>query len=210
MSLGDGMNVGLVLPTLSRRIRWGKNHAVPAIHAARRWAAAAATCAAVLAAAAPADAAGARAPLCMGGGYLVSDLSLLRLDAQAAGTNPVGTLPVPVNALGYDPAQDRFYAIASADQGARVLAIDAGGDATDLGAAPAGTADAFAGAIHDGRWYLRARGDLHVVDVRPGSPAYLDVVDVQPLTRPAELGDWDVGADGRLYGVEASGSGPPG
>lgn len=206
MSLGDRMNAGSIPATLSRQLGRGKTHAVtPIPPAARRWAATAAACAALALAASPP--ATAEVSLCAGG-YLVSDLSLVQFDAQSAGTRPVETLPVPVNALGYDPAHDRYYAIASTDHGARVLAIDAGGDATDLGAAPAGTADAFAGAIHDGRWYLRARGDLHVVDVQPDSPAYLDVIDVQPLTRPVELGDWDVGADGRLYGVAASGWGP--
>lgn len=206
MSLGDRMNAGLIASTLSRQLGRGQTHAMPPIPpAARRWAATAAACAALALAASPP--ATAEVSLCAGG-YLVSDLSLLQFDAQSAGAHPVDTLPVPVNALGYDSAHDRYYAIASTDHGARVLAIDAGGDATDLGAAPAGTADAFAGAIHDGRWYLRARGDLHVVDVQPDSAAYLDVVDVQPLTRPAELGDWDVGADGRLYGVDASGWGP--
>ncbi|MPY79503.1 MAG: hypothetical protein GEV04_13665 [Actinophytocola sp.] len=146
---------------------------------------------------------------CVNGSYLVADGSLFQLDEQSSRARAVATIPAQVNALAYQPSQGRFFAIASQPDGSHIVAIDPAGRVTDLGPAPDGTEDAYAGAIADGRWYLHGRGDLVVVSVDRHAPDYLDVVTRRPLSRALDVGDWDVEPEtGLLFGIEGSGRDP--
>ncbi|MPZ00792.1 MAG: hypothetical protein GEU97_23030 [Actinophytocola sp.] len=157
----------------------------------------------------PPPQAAASTPTCANGSYLVSDGSLFQLDEQSSRARVVATIHAPVNALGYESSHGRFFAIASQADGSHIVAIDPAGGVTDLGPAPDGTGDAYAGAIANGRWYLHGRGDLVVVSVDPHAPDYLDVVTRRPLSRELDVGDWDVEPEtGLLFGVEASGPDP--
>lgn len=148
-------------------------------------------------------------PSCANGFYVINGVELVQLDERADRTRVVGTLPVQVNAIDHEPAQDRFFGVASYPDGAHLVAIEPSGRLVDLGPAPEGTGDAYAGAIGDRRWYLHGLGDLVVVDVDLHSPRYLQVVARQPLDRTADLGDWAVNpADGLLYGIDATGPDP--
>lgn len=157
----------------------------------------------------PAPYAAASRSSCVNGAYLVSGHTLAQLDERAGRAKVVGTFPVQVNAMDYAPSQGRFYGVASYPDGSHLVAIDAPGALVDLGPAPPGTGDAYAGAITDGRWYLRALGDLVVVDIDAHSPSYLDVIARRPLDHTVDLGDWAVNpTNGLLYGIDATGPDP--
>ncbi|MGH3433992.1 MAG: DUF6923 family protein [Thermocrispum sp.] len=148
-------------------------------------------------------------PQCANSSFVVSGRGLYHLDEGAERARRVSRLGVQLNAMGYQPAYDRFVGIGSYPDGAHVVTVRPSGQTVDLGPAPRGTGDAYAGAIAGDRWYLRGSGDLMVVDLDPDSATFLEVLARRTLSRTTDVGDWAVnGADGLLYGIDATGPDP--
>ena len=126
-----------------------------------------------------------------------------------------------VNAIGYNVLDNFIYGY---DQTSGTLVgVNADGEVTYLGPRPAGMpAAAYSAGTLDfnGYYYVYAPGTgrFYTIDLRPGSPTYLRLVDPRngyqeqtsdfgvPLIPPLTIGDWAFNPmDGFLYGVEQNG-----
>ncbi len=111
-----------------------------------------------------------------------------------------GQLPVAVNALGYDPERDLYYAIA----GSEVATITRDGVLTVRGPAPVGLRGAHVGTISGGEWLLLSGGgELVAVDLETLAVKRRVVLSVEP-----RIGDWDAWR-GALFGLDTDGQGGP-
>ncbi len=149
---------------------------------------------------APAPPAGSSS-LCRNGFYVVHDKRVMRFDEHALDRVEVGELGDHVNALAYFESEELLYGIAETAGVSHVVTVDAEGEITDRGVAPAQIQGAYAGAADGQQWILHSGHEVVTVTV-PG----LTVAATAKLPEGFDVGDWDL-HQGQLYGV-AAGSTP--
>jgi hypothetical protein len=131
---------------------------------------------------------------------------LLARSLPADTATVIGTLPVPVNAIG--AAGDVTYGMS---QDGDVETITPTGQEQNLGPVRdfPRIEDAVAGTVVDDRWYVRSSDLLLRIDVDPASATYLHVlstVELLPLFLANSIDDFDVDpAGGALDGVARPG-----
>jgi hypothetical protein len=129
---------------------------------------------------------------CRNGFYLFAERRVIQF-GESGERAEIGRLTRGVNALAYFSGVERFYGV----DDDRIVSVDAQGNVTDRGPAPAGVKGAWAGAELNGKWVVHAGRDLVTLSI-PG----LVVENRVSLPQDAEVDDWDV-YNGSLYGILA-------